>query len=221
LREAAELYNRNLLSKRSRWHQRPAEHAEYMALLNPMGTNVIGYVNIPKIRVTLPIYHTTDDSVLNMGVGHFIGSSLPVGGENTHSVLTGHRGLPASTLFTNLDRLQEGDIFFLHVLREVLTYEVDQIRIVEPLDKQHLEIEEGEDLCTLLTCTPYGVNSHRLLVRGRRIETPVDIRLTADAVRLSGLLVMPMIAAPILLAMFGALMLKGRKRRKVVFQWQG
>lgn len=138
------------------------------------GTDVMGYVVIPKIHVSLPIYHGTDDAVLQNGVGHLRGSSLPVGGLGTHSVLSGHRGLVSSKLFTDLDRMVIGDTFQIRVLKEVLTYEVDEIKTVLPSDASVLLIDPDQDYCTLLTCTPYGVNSHRLLVRGHRIPTPVD-----------------------------------------------
>ena len=144
----------------------------------------MGYIEIPEIKVSLPVYHGVDEGVLQVAVGHIPGTSLPVGGTGTHSVLSGHRGLPSARLFTNLDQLREGDLFLLRVLDEVLTYEVDQILIVEPNDLEALQIEEGADYCTLVTCTPYGINTHRLLVRGHRIENQADsssIRITADA----------------------------------------
>lgn len=148
------------------------EIAEYEKLLKIDDSGVMGYVVIPKIDVSLPIYHGTDDTVLQNGVGHLAGSSLPIGGKGTHSILSGHRGLPSSKLFTNIDQLAIGDTFTVRVLKEVLTYEVDDIKTVLPSEIDALQIVEEEDYCTLLTCTPYGVNSHRLLVRGRRIPTP-------------------------------------------------
>lgn len=141
----------------------------YMACLNLNGDGMMGIVEIPRIDVKIPIYHTTEESVLEIGAGHLEGSSLPVGGEGTHAVISAHRGLPSATLFTDLDKLEEGDHFLLHILDDTLCYEVDQILVVEPEDTQALSVEEGEDLVTLLTCTPYGVNSHRLLVRGHRV----------------------------------------------------
>ncbi len=143
---------------------------EYMSCLNIGGDGIMGTVEIPKIRITLPVYHTTEESILERAAGHLEGSSLPVGGENTHAVISAHRGLPSASLFTDLDKLQEGDHFLLHVLDETLCYEVDQINVVEPTDTEALAVEEGMDLVTLLTCTPYGVNSHRLLVRGHRVD---------------------------------------------------
>jgi sortase A len=180
------------------------ELATYNSLLNVTDDNVMSYIEIPTIDVTLPIYHGTDDSALQVGVGHIEGSSLPIGGESTHCVLVGHRGLPSAKLFTNLDRLDEGDVFMLHTLNETLTYEVDQIRIVEPDDISELKIIEGEDLCTLVTCTPYGVNTQRLLVRGHRIEnlkSSSSIRVTADAVQVEPVIVAPFAAVPILAVM--------------------
>ena len=142
---------------------------EYMAVLNIAGDGVMGIVEIPKIDISLPIYHTTTEEVLEKAAGHLEGSSLPVGGESTHAVITAHRGLPSAALFTDLDRLEEGDHFLLHVLDETLSYEVDQILTVEPDETDALAVEEGEDLVTLITCTPYGVNTHRLMVRGHRV----------------------------------------------------
>jgi sortase A len=198
------------------------ELATYNSLLNVTDDNVMSYIEIPTIDVTLPIYHGTDDSALQVGVGHIEGSSLPIGGESTHCVLVGHRGLPSAKLFTNLDRLDEGDVFMLHTLNETLTYEVDQIRIVEPDDISELKIIEGEDLCTLVTCTPYGVNTQRLLVRGHRIEnlkSSSSIRVTADAVQVEPVIVAPFAAVPILAVMLFWVLHspkrnRARKRRK-------
>ena len=147
---------------------------EYMSCLNINGDEIMGIVEIPKIDVELPIYHTTDEEVLEIGAGHLEGSSLPVGGTSTHAVISAHRGLPSAALFTDLDKLEEGELFFLHVLDRTLCYEVDQISVVDPEDTEKLSVEEGKDLVTLLTCTPYGVNSHRLLVRGHRIPYTPD-----------------------------------------------
>ena len=151
---------------------------EYMACLNIAGDEMMGTVEIPKINIELPIYHTTSEEVLERAAGHLEGSSLPVGGESTHAVISAHRGLPSASLFTDLDQLEEGDHFLLHVLDDTLAYEVDKISVVEPEDTQELAVEEGEDLVTLLTCTPYGVNSHRLLVRGHRV--PYEPEAIAD-----------------------------------------
>jgi sortase A len=174
------------------------EQAEYESMLNV--DEVMGYIEIPSIRVVLPIYHGTSDEVLAAGVGHVEGSSLPVGGESTHCVLSGHRGLPSSKLFTDLDKLVVGDVFMLQVLDETLTYEVDQIRIVDPEDIDELAIVPGQDYCTLVTCTPYGINTQRLLVRGHRIENLTDsssVRVTADGVQIEPIVVAPFAAVPI------------------------
>lgn len=141
----------------------------YLSCLNLTGDGMMGYVQIPKINIKIPIYHTTDESVLQIAAGHLEGSSLPVGGEGTHTVISAHRGLPSAALFTDLDRLEEGDPFLLYILDDVLCYQVDQISVVDPDDTSQLVAEDGRDLATLLTCTPYGVNSHRLLVRGHRV----------------------------------------------------
>src|SRR5699024_4229995 len=151
------------------------EHQQYMSCLNLLGDGMMGYVQIPKINIKIPIYHTTDEDVLEQAAGHLEGSSLPVGGENTHAVISAHRGLPSASLFTDLDKLEEGDHFLLYILDDVLCYEVDQILVVEPDETESLAVEEGEDLVTLLTCTPYGVNSHRLLVRGHRVPYEPEV----------------------------------------------
>ena len=166
--------------------------------------------------MSLPIYHGTEESVLQIAVGHLEWTSLPVGGESTHCVLSGHRGLPSAKLFTNLDKLREGDTFLLRVLDEVLTYEVDQILIVEPQETAALQIEEGKDYCTLVTFTPYGINTHRLLVRGHRIDNMEEaktIRVTADAVQIEPLLVAPIVAIPMLLILLVLLLLPRRRRK--------
>ncbi len=170
--ESAREYNKRLAGKRDHWLLNEEELADYEKQLDIMGNGIMGYVEIPQIDCSLPIYHGTNEAVLSVGVGHIEGSSLPVGGENTHCVLSGHRGLPSARLFTDLDKLKEGDIFYLCVLGETLAYEIDQIVTVEPQDLKELEIKEQQDLCTLVTCTPYGINSHRMLVRGHRAEIP-------------------------------------------------
>lgn len=213
----AQAYNASLPGKQNRFQPDEEEQRSYEKLLDISGTGIIGYVEIPSIDVLLPIYHGTDEEVLQVAIGHIEGSSLPVGGEGTHCVISGHRGLPSSRLFTDLDQLTEGDIFILRVLDETLTYAVDQIHIVEPDDTSWLGIEEGQDLCTLITCTPYGVNSHRLLVRGRRVEnqgTSSTLRITADAMLVDPRLVTPLIAAPILLALILLLLFRSRKGKK-------
>ena len=201
LREAQQ-YNEDLRGFSNRWEPTPEEEARYAATLDVTGTGIMCSVEIPSIGVSLPVYHSTDENVLQIAIGHIEGSSLPVGGESTHCVLSGHRGLPSAKLFTDLDKLAEGDVFCLCTMKEVLTYEVDQIRIVLPYETQGLDIVPGEDLCTLVTCTPYGVNTHRLLVRGHRIENPEDAkyaRVTSDAVQVDPLLVAPVVAIPLLI----------------------
>ena len=202
MRNAAKAYNAALPEDEARFHPGKDGEKEYEDLLDITGTGIMGYVEIPGISVSLPIYHGTDDDILQIAIGHIEGSSLPVGGPGTHCVISGHRGLPSSKLFTDLDQMTEGDIFMLRVLDETLTYEVDQIRIVEPDDLSLLALEEGKDDCTLVTCTPYGVNSHRLLVRGHRIENQADgslARITADAVQMDPRLVAMALAVPVLL----------------------
>ena len=197
---AAEEYNRRLLEDTgNRYRMSDEEQQAYDSLLDVTETGIMGYVEIPKLKTSLPIYHGTDDAVLQIAVGHLAGSSLPVGGAGSHCVLTGHRGLPSAKLFTNLDEMEEGDTFFLHVLDQTLTYEVDQIRIVKPEELEDLEIEPEKDYCTLVTCTPYGINSHRLLVRGHRISNAEqDIPVPADAVQIDRLLVAPAVAGALL-----------------------
>ena len=200
--EDAQAYNEALAQDNSRFQPSEEESVRYNELLNLSGTGIMGYVEIPSIDVALPIYHGTDEAVLQVAVGHIEGSSLPVGGPGTHTVLSGHRGLPSATLFTDLDQLDMGDVFLLHVLGETLTYQVDQIRIVEPDDVSLLALEEREDLCTLVTCTPYGVNSHRLLVRGYRVENLEEEQvwqISGEAGRVDFRLVALALALPILL----------------------
>ena len=189
----------------------------YYDTLKLEGTSIIGYMKIDKIGVELPIYHGTSDAVLNRGVGHLEGSSLPVGGESTHSVMSAHRGLPSAKLFTDLDRLEMGDTFQITVLDQVLTYQVDKVKVVSPREIDDLQIVEGKDYCTLFTCTPYGINTHRLLVRGIRIETikekPV-IYVSNEAFRIEPLLVTPAVAAPMLLVLLIHLLVKYREPPK-------
>lgn len=186
----------------------------YYDTLRITDQDMIGYVKIDRIGVELPIYHGTSEQVLNKGVGHLEGSSLPVGGENTHCVMSAHRGLPSSKLFTDLDRLEKGDIFQIVVLDQVLTYQVDSIKVIEPTDISDLQIMKGGDYCTLFTCTPYGINTHRLLVRGIRVETikekPV-IYVSNEAFRIEPLMVTPAVAAPMLLVLLVYLLIKYRK----------
>lgn len=175
----------------------------YDELINVNNTGMMGYISINKIKVEIPIYHTTDKDVLNVAVGHLEGSSLPVGGKGSHSVLSAHRGLPSAKLFTDLNKIEIGDIFEITVLDKKLTYQVDQIRVVEPNDVTELRINENEDYVTLMTCTPYGINSHRLLVRGTRIENISDkkIYVTTEAFRINNLIVAPIVASPIIMVL--------------------
>ena len=207
-------YNRSLLTRSTDFTLTDAQKQQYDALLNVDGTGIMGYIEIPTIKLSLPIYHGTDDPVLQVGAGHIEWSSLPTGGESTHCVLSGHRGLPSARLFSDLDQLVAGDTFVIRVLDEVMTYEVDQILIVEPADVSALTIEDGKDLCTLVTCTPYGVNSHRLLVRGHRVENASEaIRVTSDAVQIEPLIVAPLVAMPLLLALLILLLLPRSKKK--------
>ena len=168
--KAARKYNKSLLKKSDHWKLSKKDKKKYESLLDVSGTGIMGYIEVPKIDCSLPIYHGTDEGALQIAIGHLEGSSLPVGGKSTHCVLSGHRGLPSARLFTDLDQMEEGDIFILNILGRKLAYEVDQISVVLPEEMSDLEIEEGKDLCTLVTCTPYGINTHRLLVRGHRTE---------------------------------------------------
>ncbi|MDD5907687.1 MAG: class C sortase [Clostridia bacterium] len=209
-------YNRTLRDRDNAFLLSETQKAAYDSLLNVGGNGVMGYIEIPTIGVSLPVYHGTDEGVLQIAVGHIEWTSLPVGGESSHCVISGHRGLPSAKLFTNLDKLVVGDTFLFRVLDETLTYEVDQILIVEPQEVSALTIREGEDLCTLVTCTPYGINTHRLLVRGHRVEnaeTARTIRVTADAMQVEPLIVAPMVAAPILAVLLIWVMLGGGKRK--------
>ena len=214
--KAAQDYNRSLAQRETAFALTDEQKAAYESLLDVSGLGVMGYIEIPEIDCSLPIYHGTEESVLQVAVGHLEWSSLPVGGEGTHCVLSGHRGLPSAKLFTNLDKLAVGDTFLLRVLDEVLTYEVDQILIVEPEQVDALGIVPGEDYCTLVTCTPYGINTHRLLVRGHRVEnTPEAARMhvTADATQFDPLLVAPVLAIPVLLLLLMILLVLKRRRK--------
>ena len=215
--EDARAYNRSLLLRDNAFLLSEEQKADYVRLLDVSGLGIMGYIEIPAIDVSLPIYHGTEESVLQIAVGHLDWTSLPVGGMSTHCVLSGHRGLPSAKLFTNLDKLAEGDVFMLRVLDEVLTYEVDQVLIVEPHETDALHIVEGEDYCTLVTCTPYGINTHRLLVRGHSIEIIEEAmvgRVPADAIQIEPLLVAPIVAIPMLLVLLILLMLPRQPKKK-------
>ena len=183
----------------------------YEEVLNLSGSGVMGFITIPKIGIELPIYHSIRPEVLNIACGHLEGTSLPVGGENTHCILSAHRGLPHAKLFTDLDKMEVGDTFTLTVLNQTITYQVDQIKVVRPDDVEDVQIIPGEDLCTLLTCTPYGINSHRMLVRGTRIENAAPVlHITSNAYKIDSLVATPVVAAPILLILLIVLMVKYR-----------
>ena len=208
-------YNQSLLERPNTYLLTEELKEEYNQLLNLSGTGIMGYIEIPSLKVALPIYHGTEENVLQVAIGHLEWSSLPVGGSSTHCVVSGHRGLPSARLFTDLDKMVIGDIFMFRILDEILTYEVDQIRIVEPHQTDDLLVTEGKDLCTLVTCTPYGINTHRLLVRGHRIENIEEVqavRVTADALQIEPVVVAPFLAAPILLLLLILLMMPKRKK---------
>lgn len=210
-------YNRSLIDRPNDYLLSEDQRVFYEQLLNVTDNGIMGYIEIPKIDIVYPIYHGTDEAVLQIAIGHLEWTSLPVGGENSHCVVSGHRGLPSARLFTDLDKMEIGDTFMLQVLDEVLTYEVDQILIVDPQETKDLLIVEGEDLCTLVTCTPYGINSHRMLVRGHRIETAevkAVRRVTADAVQIEPVIVAPLVAVPMLLILLIWLLLPKRRRKE-------
>lgn len=214
--QAAEDYNVALSQRGILWTLDEEQRAEYQEQLDISGTGIMGYIEIESIRCYLPIYHGTDEGVLQIAIGHLEGTSLPVGGEGSHCVLSGHRGLPSARLFTDLDQMREGDTFVIRTLDETLTYEVDQILIVEPSNLSSLTIEPGEDLCTLVTCTPYGINTHRMLVRGHRVENAAQaktIRITADATQIEAIVVAPFVALPLLLILLVILMISTRKKK--------
>lgn len=213
----ARAYNETLDNSTSRFVMTEEQRDIYEALLNVADNGVMGYIEIPRVKCNLPVYHGTDEAVLQVAIGHVQGSSLPVGGAGTHCVLSGHRGLPSAKLFSDLDQLTEGDVFLLRVLDETLTYEVDQIRTVLPSELDDLAIEEGKDYCTLVTCTPYGINSHRLLVRGHRVENQASastIRVTADAMQIEPLLIAPLVAAPMLLMLLVMVLIPHPTKKK-------
>lgn len=205
LREEAGYYNQNLSKNPDRFTLSKEEKETYNRLLDVSQTGIIGAVNIPKLHVDLPIYHGVEEGTLQVAAGHLPGSSLPVGGKGTHCVLSGHSGLPSARLFTDLDRMKVKDTFILTVLGEKLAYEVDQIVTVLPNDSQYLRIDPDKDLCTLLTCTPYGVNTHRLLVRGHRIPTPTDAKEGKDKKQLPYLLILWILLLLGLLLLVGTL----------------
>ena len=216
----AEAYNAALARTGNLWDLSKDQAKQYDALLDVTGNGIMGYIDIPKIQITLPIYHGTEESVLQIAIGHLAGTSLPVGGPSTHCVVSGHRGLPSAKLFTDLDQMKEGDTFTMTVLDRTVTYEVDQIRIVEPTDLSDLQIVEGQDLCTLVTCTPYGINTHRLLVRGHRVANANgSANVTAEALQIESMYVAIFIATPILLTLLIIMLIRTsqiirRRKRK-------
>lgn len=215
--QEAEEYNAHIHERTTIHSLTDAQRDYYNSMLDISGSGVMGYIEIPTINVYLPIYHGTDDTILSIAVGHLEWTSLPVGGFGSHCVLSGHRGLPSSRLFTDLDRIVEGDVFMMKILDEVLTYEVDQILIVEPWNTEPLEIVEGKDYCTLVTCTPYGINTHRLLVRGHRIENAeiaAAVHIASEAVQIEPTIIASIIGVPVLIVMLIAVFLGGSKKEK-------
>ena len=212
----AEEYNRKLTEKGAIWNMTKEQLREYNKMLTIDESGIMGYIDIPKINVKLPIYHGINDEVLKVAIGHIEGTSLPVGGDGSHCVLSGHRGLPSARLFTDLDKVAEGDTWTLTVLDRTYTYECDQIRVVEPTDLSTLGMEPGKDYCTLVTCTPYGVNTHRLLVRGHRIANASgEANVIADAILIESVYIAPFIAVPMLVVLIiEMLIVTGRRRRK-------
>lgn len=209
----ARAYNDALARTEGAFYQ-PERVPGYLEALDITGTGIMGYVTIDKIGVELPVYHTVETDVLQSAVGHLPGTSLPIGGEGTHAVLSGHRGLPSARLFTDLNKLEPGDLFTITVLNRVVMYRVDQVKIVDPTDVTDLQLVPGRDYCTLFTCTPYGINSHRLLVRGVRVETPEDAApryIANEAYRIDPLIVTPAVAAPMLLGIVVVMLIKSRR----------
>ncbi len=218
---SAEEYNRQLGETGIQFMLDDEQLAAYNAELDITGSGIMGYIDIPKIKITLPIYHGVSDAVLQVAIGHLEGTSLPVGGPSSHCVVSGHRGLPSAKLFTDIDKLVTGDTWTVTVLNRTYTYEVDQIRVVVPTDLSELVITEGQDYCTLVTCTPYGINTHRLLVRGHRIENAQGEALViADALQINTVFIAPFIAAPIILLLILNMIIsttyEGRMKRKRV-----
>ena len=221
----AHLYNRLLAKKGILWNPDEKQLKEYERQLNIGANGILGYIDIPKINVMLPIYHGIDDSVLQVAIGHLPGTSLPVGGAGTHCLVSGHRGLPSARLFTDIDKLVTGDTFIITVLNQTLTYEVDQIDVVLPTEVSTLQIEEGKDYVTLVTCTPYGINTHRLLVRGHRIKNADgEATVIADALQIEPIYIAPFVAVPMLiLLVIGVFIMtgfrsRGTRRSKKVYE---
>lgn len=215
--EEARQYNLYLNQKPNRYAISAEDYERYNSVLNLGGNGIMGYIEIPSIGCSLPIYHGTEERVLQVAIGHLEWSSLPIGGDTTHSVVSGHRGLPSAKLFTDLDKLVVGDIFTIRVLNEITTYQIDQIVIVLPEQLTELEVVPGEDYCTLTTCTPYGINTHRILVRGRRIENIEEAKavfVTSDAVQIDPLVMAPLVASPMLLVLLIYLLVAYPKKKR-------
>jgi len=215
--DAASAYNQEIAKTGNTFLLNEEQREAYNKQLNISGNGIMGYLDIPEISCYVPLYHGTSEEVLQIGAGHMEGTSLPIGGANSHSVLSGHRGLPSARLFTDLDKMRVGDIFTIHVLNEILTYQVYEIVTVLPHEVDSLKIEAGRDLCTLVTCTPYGVNTHRLLVKAERIENveqAVTVRVVSDAVQIDSVIVASLLAVPMLLVLLIILLLQPKKRRK-------
>ena len=211
----AKEYNKKLGETGIVWKMSKAQKAEYEKQLAVDSSGIMGYVSVPKFHIKLPVYHGTNESVLQIAIGHLEQTSLPVGGESSHCEVSGHRGLPSARLFTDIDKIKEGDTWTMNVLNETLTYECDQIRIVEPEDLSNLQIAKGKDYCTLITCTPYGVNTHRLLVRGHRIpNVDGNANLTADAIQIEPIYIAPFLAVPIILILLIVLIASTRRAKK-------
>ena len=218
----AEAYNKRLYGNQT-FDMEDQEYLEYEKLLDISGTGIMGYISIPSINVNLPIYHGTSDEVLQIAAGHLAGSSLPVGGESTYSIISGHRGLPSAKLFTDLDKLVVGDTFVISILNENLTYRVDQIKVVLPEDTSELAITNGKDYCTLVTCTPYGINTHRMLVRGHRVENEEEelvVFITADATKVPNYIVAMFILIPSLVIMLIVYMIFTAGKKKVLSTYE-
>lgn len=215
--DEAREYNKYIATHDGAFIPDNAEKANYNSVLNVDGSGIMGYIEIETIDVHLPIYHGTEDTVLSEAAGHIEWSFLPVGGEGTHCVLSGHRGLPGAKLFTNLDKMQVKDTFVIRVLNETLTYEVEKILTVEPTDTAALRAEKGKDYCTLVTCTPYGINTHRLLVRGHRVanaDESRNVRITSTAVQVKPTIVASFIAVPLSAIMLWGVSLTDKRKKK-------
>ena len=211
----AKAYNKRLAKRGIEWNMSDEQKEEYNRMLRVDGSDVMGFISIPKIHVKLPVYHGIDEAILQTSIGHLEQTSLPVGGKSSHCSVSGHRGLPTARLFTDLDMIKEGDTWTMNVLNETLTYEADQIRIVEPEDLSNLNIENKKDFCTLITCTPYGINTHRLLIRGHRIpNADGDANLTADAIQIEPMYIAPFLSIPILIALLLIMLITTRRAKR-------